>query len=125
MSANSAAGLGRDHDLDSWDLFVLRHQSRGNLVVHFVSWLMFFFGPVLALVTWNPWWLIAFLASGLVGAGGHYAFKDSGVSLKEATSSPAVPLYVTVMFYKLARRRYWDDVAAAQAKFDRFTANTR
>ncbi len=111
-----------EHDLDAWDLFVLRHTKPGNLAVHFVSFLMFFGAPVLALLTWDPWWLLAFFLSGGVGAAGHYAFDDAGVSLREATSTPTVPFFVAIMFYKLARRTYWADVAAARTKLERLRA---
>ncbi len=100
----------------AWDSFVLRHTKTGNLVVHFISALMFYVAPVIALITWNPWWTVPFFLSGGVGALGHYAFRDAGVSLKEATFTPTVPLFVMIMFYKLARGTYFDDVEAARAK---------
>lgn len=102
--------------LTPWDLFVLRHRHPGNLAVHFVSALMFFGTPIAAAATRNPWWLIGFFSSGMVGVFGHYAFKDSGVSLREATVATEVPYFVLVMFYKIARGSYRRDVDAALAK---------
>jgi len=111
--------------ITSWDLFVLRHAKRGNLILHFVSWLMFFGGPLLALLSWNAWWLTLFLASGAVGAAGHYVFKDSGVSLREATSTPGVPLYVSRMFVLIARGEYAEEVRRARRKVMAHTRSER
>ena len=105
-----------DHELTSWDLFVLRHSKPGNLAVHALSLAMFAGSPVVALVTWNPWWLLAFFTSGVVGAAGHYLFDDAGVSLREATSQPEVPYFVVLMFYKLLRGTYWGELEAAREK---------
>ncbi len=77
---------------------------------------MFFGGPLAALVFWNAWLLTPFFASGMVGAFGHYAFKDSGVSLREATVAKEVPYYVLVMFYKIARGTYRRDIENAARK---------
>jgi hypothetical protein len=102
--------------LTPWERFVLRHTHRGNLALHFVSMLMFFGAPVVALVLWSPWPLLAFMTSGLVGTAGHYLFRDGTVSARESTSQPEVPYYVLRMFWLLARGRYAHEVAAAQAK---------
>ena len=102
--------------LEEWDVFVLRHRNPGNLFVHFVSWLMFFGGPFAAVMTKNPYYLLLFFASGAVGAFGHYCFRDSGVSLKEATSSAKVPVFVTKMFWLLMTRQYWKQVEDARLR---------
>jgi hypothetical protein len=102
--------------LTPWDLFVLRHRKPGNLVVHFVSALLFFGTPVAALVLMQPWLLEGFFSSGMVGAAGHYVFKDSGVSVREATVATEVPYFVLVMFYKIARGTYAADIERAMAK---------
>jgi len=102
--------------LTEWETFILRHQKPGNLAVHFVSWLMFFGGPLIALLTFNPWWLSLFLLSGATGAAGHFIFGDSGVSLREATSNLSVPVFVSRMFWDLLRGKYWSQVQEAQRK---------
>lgn len=113
----------RDKDgkltLSTWDLFVLRHNKRLNLQIHFVAFLMFYGGPVVALITWNPWWLVAYVLSGPLGAFAHYVSGDGGVNLREATSSPLVVFYVTIMFYKIACRTYANDVAIAKRRYER------
>jgi len=102
--------------LSPWDLFVLRHRKTGNLWVHLLSFVVFWGGLAAALALWNPGGLLVFAASGPIGAAGHYIFDDGGVSLHEATSSPMVVFYVTVMFYRIARGRYAADIAAADAR---------
>jgi hypothetical protein len=102
--------------LSEWESFILRHRHPGNLFVHFLSWLMFVGGPILAALTKNPWYLLLFFSSGAMGALGHFVFKDSGVSLREATSSVMVPVYVTRMFVALLGGNYWPQVEAAQVK---------
>jgi len=103
-------------ELTDWETFILRHREPGNLFVHLISWLMFMGGPLLALFTSNAWYLSLFFGSGAVGAFGHFVFKDSGVSLKEATSSKMVPVYVTRMLWSLAQRNYWPQVERAEAR---------
>lgn len=105
--------------LSSWDHFVLRHQKPGNLVVHFISMLMFYGGPLLAVWRWDWRWFVPFFLSGILGAIGHYAFGDGGVRVRETTSSPVVPLYVPWMFIRIACRRYHEDTARARRSYQR------
>ena len=108
--------------LSSWDLFVLRHNKPLNLQIHFVAFLMFYGGPVAALITWDPWWLVAYVLSGPLGAFAHYISGDGGVNLREATSSPLVVFYVTIMFFKIACRTYAAEVSAARERYERLKA---
>jgi len=102
-----------------WERFVVRHTARGNLVVHGVSFVFFWGGPVAALAAWDWRYLILYVVSGPLGALGHHLFEDGDVSVREATFQPAVPFYVTVMFWKLARGRWGDEIARARAALDR------
>ncbi len=101
--------------IPAWESFVLRHTKPGNLAVHFVSFLMFCGAPIAALLTWNPWWMIPFFASGLVGSLGHYLFNESNVSLNEATSDARVPFFVALIFYNIAKGTYAAEIAKARA----------
>lgn len=110
--------------MNSWDLFVLRHRDPVNHVIHFISFLLFCFSPLFAWIFWNPWILIGFFISGIVGAIGHYVTGDGGgVSVREATSTPGVPFYVAIMFYKLFRGTYKNDLAIADQKFAKYKAS--
>jgi hypothetical protein len=103
-------------ELSEWELFVLRHTKGSNHGIHLLSALMFFLSPILAGVFWNPWYLIPFFLSGLVGTLGHVITHDGGVSLREATTQHKVPFYVLRMFYLIATGRYARELAAAKAK---------
>ena len=103
--------------LDAWDAFVVRHQKPSNLAGHFVSFVCFYGGPVLALATWNPWWLLPFFASGGIGALSHFLTGDGRVDVREATSSPLVVFFVTRMFWRLLRGTYAADIARANARY--------
>ena len=103
--------------MTAWDLFVLRHQNLGNLILHALSFVMFCFSPIIALFTWNSWWLAGFFASGLVGTVGHFIFKDGGVSIKESTHDPKVPLFVARMFLMIFKQTYRTETLEIKKKF--------
>jgi len=104
--------------LESWDLFVVRHQKPWNLVGHFVSFLMFYGGPIHALVSGSPYGWLAFFSSGAVGAFSHFVTGDGKVDLREATSSPLVVFYVTLLFWKLLRGTYQEDITRANERLE-------
>jgi hypothetical protein len=110
--------------LNSWDGFVVRHQKPSNLLGHFVSFLMFYGGPLVALLTAKPLWLLLFFASGAVGALSHHLTGDGKINLKEATSSPLVVFYVTVMFARILRGTYREDINRANDRYRRLLAIT-
>jgi hypothetical protein len=103
--------------LSAWDFFVLRHRKFPNLVVHFVTFVMYWGCLPVAYSMGNPWWLLGLPLSGAIAAPSHYLFDDGGVSLREATWDPLVPFFVTILFWRLARGLYWQDVAEAEARF--------
>jgi hypothetical protein len=103
--------------LSSWDLFVLRHRHPGNLLVHFVSFVVYYGSVPLAIYFGNFYWLLGLPLSGVIGASGHYIFRDGGVKVSEATFDPQVVFYVTIMFLKIAQRRYRQDIICAEKKY--------
>lgn len=105
--------------LVDWDLFVLRHQNKKNVVVHFISFLFFWVSPVLALFV-SPYFIIGFFLSGLIGTAGHYFFTDGTVDAKEATSSLQVVEFSSKMAYLFVIGRYWSEIIYVNAKWQKF-----
>lgn len=106
--------------LENWDLFILRHRNSANVAVHVVSFLMFWFSPVLAIAV-SPYWLIGFFASGLVGTAGHYVFKDGTVDAREATSSLQVVHYSSIMAVLFVTGRWSREIRLTEKKYREFT----
>jgi len=109
--------------LSPWEFFVLRHTKRGNLIVHFLSFVVYWASPTLALSTGDWRWLIGLPLSGIIAAPAHYIFDDGGISVREATFSPSVVMFVTIMFWRIARGLYGEDIAKARARYDEIKAN--
>lgn len=101
--------------LSPWEEFVLRHRNPVNLWIHFVSWICFMGGPLIALYTRNPWWLAPFFASGAIGTLGHVLSGESDVNYKEATHNRKVPIFVTRVFWLIALRQYKQEVERVEA----------
>ncbi len=103
------------NNLSEWQNFVLRHQNPANIWVHFVSFLCFMGGPILALLTANILWFGLFMISGLIGTAGHYVFRDGGVSVREATFQLSVPYFVGKMLYQIVTGTYQRSTLEAKA----------
>ena len=104
-------------DLTNWDLFVLRHRNPVNIRIHLISVLIFWLGPVLALIH-SPWWWIAFFGSGLVGSIGHYISDDGKVDAREATSSVRVIFFASKMALLFLVGRYGREVSQSEQKIE-------
>lgn len=105
--------------LVDWDLFVLRHQNKKNVAVQFLSFLYFWLSPILAIVI-NPWFIIGFFASGIIGTTGHYFFTDGTVDVKEATSSLQVVEFSSKMAYLFISGQYWREINYLNEKLKKY-----
>lgn len=105
--------------LENWDLFVLRHQHRANVLVHFVSFLMFWLGPILGIFVHPLFWILFFF-SGIVGVAGHYFLKDGTVDRKEATSSVEVVVFSSLMAVLFLGNLYDQEIARVKRKYQLF-----
>lgn len=108
--------------LTSWDFFCLRHRKTPNLVVHFLTWILYLVSFYFILVHRQWTWFLGVFASGAIAAPSHYLFDDGGVNLREATWDPLVPFFVTIMFLRMARGLYFEDVEKALAKVEELRA---
>ncbi len=103
--------------LPAWDFFVLRHRKPANLAVHFATFVLYCVSLAVAVAKWDYRWLLGCVAAGLIAAPAHWLFDDGGVNVHEATWDPRVPFFVAIMFWRMARGRYWEDVRQAEARY--------
>ncbi|MBL7546162.1 MAG: hypothetical protein JNL11_20245 [Bdellovibrionaceae bacterium] len=108
-----------DDALENWDLFVLRHQQKANIRIHFISFLMFWLGPILALAIHPIYWVLFFL-SGMVGVAGHYFCKDGTVDRKEATSSVEVVVFSSLMAILFVSQSYDQEIVRVKRKYQSY-----
>lgn len=71
--------MTRPEYLTEWEYFVLRHQSVGNMIFHAIMIGGMFGFPIVALLTWNAWFLLGGFIVSPLGTIGHYVFKDGTV----------------------------------------------
>lgn len=109
--------------LENWDLFVLRHQQLSNVLVHFVSFLMFWLGPVLGILVHPLYWIL-FFTSGMVGVAGHYFLKDGTVDRKEATSSVEVVVFSSLMAVLFVTNSYSKEIDRVKRKYQQYISGT-
>src|SRR5688572_5313422 len=103
--------------LNSWDVFVLRHQKTPNIIFHVISCALFWFSIPVAIILRQPYWVLGFFASGLMGTAGHFLFGDGTVNRKEATSSLQVVHYSSKMVLLFLIGRYGREIVTAGEKF--------
>lgn len=108
-----------NESLENWDLFVLRHQDRSNVMIHFISFLMFWLGPALGILV-SPYFWILFFTSGMMGVAGHYFFNDGTVDRKEATSSFEVVAFSSIMAVLFLKGSYGDEIERVKQKYHRY-----
>lgn len=103
-----------------WDLFILRHNTTPNVIGHIPSVFLFWGSPILAWIYNNPFFLIGFFVSGLVGTASHYLSKEGTVDAKEATSSFKAVLFSTTMAVLFILGAYKEQVLQAKEKLKRY-----
>lgn len=119
MKLSIATSKDFPETLIDWDLFVLRHQNKKNVVVHFVSFIFFWLSPLLAIFV-NPFFILGFFASGIIGTAGHYFFSDGTVDAKEATSSIQVVQFSSKMAFLFITGKYWKEITYVNQKWQRY-----
>jgi N-acyl-D-aspartate/D-glutamate deacylase len=110
-----------DHPFrDYWDVFVLKHQARGNIVLHCTAVLMMYAAFALLLVTGNPWWLLLVPASQATGVMGHLLYERSHIDMRDLVFSLRASRCLNRMFFAVLRGRYRDEVERVRAEFAQF-----
>lgn len=97
----------RPEYLNEWEYFVIRHQHVGNLVFHFISWILWVASLVLTLCCFHWVWLCVFIISPAVGVMGHHLYNDGKVRSADFIR-PQTLLYLSFIFVLIVLGRYKD-----------------
>ena len=92
-------------ELTYWEKFVLNHQKRGNLILHFISLAIFYSGIILAIINYDPIYLLMSVFCGIPGALGHIIYKEHWEGPQEMFNIGLV-WYITLIFYKVIIGKY-------------------
>jgi N-acyl-D-aspartate/D-glutamate deacylase len=102
--------------VDYWDVFVMKHQNRSNIALHFLGVIIFYGALALALAFRNPWLLLMLPASQTVGLLGHYFFERSHIDLQDAVFSLRASRCLNKMFLRILAGKYGEDIERANAE---------
>jgi hypothetical protein len=102
--------------VDYWDVFVMKHQNRLNIALHFLGVIIFYGALALAVAFRNPWLLLMLPASQLVGLMGHYFFERSHIDLQDAVFSLRASRCLNKMFLRIIAGKYGEDIKRANAE---------
>lgn len=103
-----------DHPFtDYWLIFVMKHQNRWNIALHFFGVIIFYGVLALALILRNPWLLLLLPLSQTVGLLGHYFFERSHIDLQDAVFSIRASRCLNKMFLRIVTGKYGQDIEKA------------
>lgn len=110
-----------DHPFrEYWDVFVFKHQSGGNVLLHCIAVLLMYGSGAALLLTWNPWWLLLVPLSQATGLAGHWLFERSHVDVRDFVFSWRASRSLNRMFFAVLRGRYWCEVRRVRTEFATF-----
>jgi len=101
--------------LTEWEFFVWRHQSKGNLIMHFISFLSSFIVIGLAFYSKNYWLFFGVLPAQYIGYLGHIIFKEGQVRNKDFIS-PMTTIHLFKIFTLVALRKYAQEIKRVKNK---------
>jgi N-acyl-D-aspartate/D-glutamate deacylase len=114
-----------DHPFRSyWDIFVFKHQARGNVMLHCAGVVMMYAAIGGALATLNPWWLLLAPLSQATGLAGHVVFERNHVDTRDVVFSWRASRCLNRMFVSVVRGLYWSEVRRVNDEFATFRAAT-
>jgi N-acyl-D-aspartate/D-glutamate deacylase len=110
-----------DHPFTTyWDVFVFKHQARGNVLLHCLAVAMLYTAVIAAIATRNPWWLLLAPASQVTGLIGHICFERSYVDVRDVVFSWRACVSLNRMFLNVVSGRYWKEVRRVQRRYAEF-----
>lgn len=101
---------------DYWDVFVLKHRHPANIALHILGVVIFYGLLAGAIVTRNPWLLLALPSSQLVGLLGHALFERTHIDVHDAVFSGRASRCLNRMFVRVLTGRYGADIRARVAQ---------
>ncbi|TDR45024.1 N-acyl-D-aspartate/D-glutamate deacylase [Tahibacter aquaticus] len=133
VPADAAAALARhrnrlddatlDHPFrDYWDIFVYKHQARGNIALHCLGVLLMHGSVVAALLSGNAWWLLGIPLSQASGLLGHLLYERSHVDMRDLVFSWRASRCLNRLFVTVLRGRYALEVRRVRALYAQFLA---
>lgn len=96
---------GRPDYLTEWEYFVIRHQHKGNLLLHLVSLVMWTVTLSFTLFSFSWMWLGLFLISPSIGVLGHHLYDDGKVRSQDFIR-PHTLIFLAVIFVLILAGRY-------------------
>jgi N-acyl-D-aspartate/D-glutamate deacylase len=112
-----------DHPFrDYWDIFVFKHQRRGNIALHCLGVLLMHGAVLAALLTLNPWWLLGIPLSQLTGLAGHLLYERSHVDMRDLVFSWRASRCLNRLFLSVLRGRYGAEVQRVRRRYAEYQA---
>lgn len=110
-----------DHPFNSyWDVFVFKHQHRGNVLAHCLAVLMMYGAWAGFVWSFNPWVLLLIPASQATGLIGHILFERSHIDIRDLLFSWRASRSLNRMFFAVLRGRYRVEVERVRSSYARY-----
>ncbi len=107
------------HRLDNyWDIFVLKHQHKTNIALHFIAFIMMYAIALLAVHQHNFLVLLLMPLSQLTGLLGHYFYEPSGVDQRDTVFSWRALMSLHKLFYFVCIGRYHNEIMRVKNQHD-------
>lgn len=98
---------------DYWLVFLHKHQNPANVGMHCFALLLTYIIPLLALYCHNPWLLLLFPVSHLIGLIGHLCFERTPIDRQDMIFSWRAGISLHRMLFSVLQGKYRQDVEQA------------
>jgi hypothetical protein len=110
-----------DHPFaEYWDVFVFKHQQRGNVMLHCIAVGMMHGAWIGLIATTNLWLLLLVPLSQVTGLVGHLVFERSHIDMRDLLFSWRASFCLNRMFLAVLRGQYWAEVDRVRTRFIEF-----
>ena len=113
-----------DHPFsDYWDIFVFKHQARGNIALHCLGVVLMHGAVIATLLTFNPWFLLGVPLSQITGLLGHVVYERSHVDIRDLVFSWRASRSLNRLFVSVLRDRYGGEVQRVRTRYAEFVGD--